>query len=262
MKKKLFILLAFVVSLFAKNDFGDMLASSIINIDENDKNIAYVIDLGFKIGESGLIVRWFDSEHASVAAKAVVVDIKEGKAKVAFEEFANVDNNTFPKAIISPRKGDEVLFRNFYDRGVIIAPNQELYDKVKGAYKNTVWVHPDLLASDLVIANRNRIQKNDIRKFCAAYDVGIVYIVNMNKGEAYDCQSFKVVKQDYITGRVEKKEQIFPFYSRFGSLEGGWLNAGLGSKPNYYIYYDQMLETKDTEQDDGLFSIILQYLPN
>jgi len=260
--KKLALMLTLAAALFAKNDFGDMSAAPILSVDPGDNNIVYTPDYGFKVGESGMVVRWFDKEHSSVAAKAIVVEVKDGKAKVAFEEFTNVDNEVFPKARIKPRKGDEILFRNFYDRGVIISPSQELYEKIKNSYKNTVWVHPDLLASDLVIANRNKIEKNDIRRFCSAYDVGIVYIVNMNRGEAYDCQSFKMIKQDYITGRVEKKDQIFPFFSRFGSIEGGWLNLGLGSKPNYYVYYDQMLDTKDTEQEDGLFSTILKYLPN
>lgn len=242
--------------------FGNKIAVPIVQMDADSEHYAYVPAFDLRVGESGEIIRWFDRSHSAIVARAAVIEVKEGKAKIAFERFKTLDQKAFPNPELTPRKNDEVIFRTFYDRAFLIAPNQELYQKIKDAYPEMTWQHPDLFASYLLDNGTHAPNTEDFRKICDAYSAGIIYIVNLNEGQARDCQTFGLLKKDYITGRVAVEDRMKPFFSRLGSIEQSWFNFIIGgvAVEDYYLYYDALLKGQIKDEDTTFFGRVYRYL--
>ncbi len=258
MRNILSILVLLISFLSADSEFGKVNALPIVEIDK-DKNEAYIYANDLKRGESGLIIRWFDSSHASIVASVAVVDIEGEFAKIAFSIFDALEQEAFPTPLLHPKVGDVVLIRRFYDRALAIAPNQEIYQQITSAYEDISWVHPDLFMAFLISEGKNAPTKGDFRRFCDFYSVGLIYLVNMNSGELLDCQTFVSLQKDYITGRVKDKDTIKPFFSRAGTLENNWMDFITTDVKNYYLYYDKLIKGDDLEGKKGLFGAIVEY---
>jgi len=257
MFKTLFVLIFFTFFAYAQ-DFGSMAAYPLVKIDEK-RNEAYLNTGNLKKGESGLIIRWFDNSHASIVASMVVVESKDNEAKIAFKVFDALEQDAFPVPLLSPKVNDEVIVRGFYNRALLIAPDQNIYQKVISEYKKMSWIHPDLFAAFLIQEGKNAPSKSDFRRFCDFYSVGLVYMVNMNKGQVVDCQTFTVLHEDYITGRVKDEDTVKPFFSRIGNIENAWLDFITDDVENYYSYYDSLMKSKDSDTEMGLFGTIINY---
>lgn len=262
--KRLFFIMFLVCAYFSlgfSTPFGNRLAVPIIEIDSQNPNLAYVPAFDLKVGESGEIIRWFDKEHSGIVARAAVIEVKDGRAKVAFEAYQGLNQDAFPIPLLTPQKNDEVIFRTFNDRAFLIAPNQEIYDKIQSAYPEVTWLHPDLFAAYLMDIGHLAPVKGDFRNICSQYSAGVVYIVNLNEGQALDCQTFSLIKKDYITGRVAPKDRMRPFYSRIGNANQDWftyLVSGI-SVNDYYLYYQALLKGEIEDSDATFFGKITRY---
>lgn len=255
MRKILFMMFFIYFNLFS-TDFGKMTPSA---IEEIDQHYAKIKNSGFKIGESGVILRWFDKEHSSIIARAIVEKVDEKYAYLRYEVFDSLSQSAMPMPKIAPKSGDEVLMRYFYKRALLIAPNFEIYQKITSLYKNVIWLHPDLMAAQLIESGNFAPKKSDFKRFCAQYSVGVIYFVNKTKGQLYDCHSFSLLKEDYITGVVKKSDTITPFYSRFDSLKSGWLNIFTQEVDDFYDYYEKLLEDKIKEDEKSLFNRVVEF---
>ncbi|MGP1449533.1 MAG: plasminogen-binding N-terminal domain-containing protein [Wolinella sp.] len=254
--RPIFALLFFVYTAVFASPFGNKIAVPILELDGN--GFAYVPAFDLRVGESGEIIRWLDRDHSVIIARAAVVELNNGRAKVAFERFDTLDQRAFPDPQFTPQKNDEVIFRAFYDRAFLIAPSQELYQKVQSAYPEVSWQHPDLFASHLLDKGNHAPNIKDFRDICNAYNAGIVYIVNLNEGQARDCQTFGLLKHDYITGRVAVEERMKPFFSRLGNVEQSWFSFIVGgvAVDDYYRYYDALLKGEIKDEDTSFFGRI------
>jgi len=256
MKKIFFTVLFTVYSLFA-SDFGDRAA---LPVQKVDGDRAYTQSYNFQVGESGYIIRWFDANHAAIVAATVVQKIDGDSAELVFKPYTGLKNSAFPTAELTPKVGDTVLIRSNYNRAVLIAPNQELYQQITDIYKNTIWIHPDIFASELVKNGTNRPNRKDFRNFCNAYAVGVVYFINGTKGELRDCNSFSLLNTDYITGLAPKNERMKPFFSRIGNIDAGWLEFLSSDTGDFYQYYNDLLSGKYVEADEE--GSIFDWLPD
>lgn len=252
--KKIFITIFLIFSIACSDDFGSRAAFPVKKVDGD---MLYTNKYDFKEGESGYVIRWFDSEHAAIVASVIVKEIKGDDTLFIFKPYRGLHNDAFPTAELSPRVGDEVFVRSNYKRALLISPNLELYQKLTTAYKDTNWIHPDLFASELVKSGTNRPTKKDFRNFCNAYAVGVVYFINGTKGEVRDCHTFTVLHTDYITGLAPKNERMRPFFSRIGDIEAGWLSFLNSDTGDFYQYYHDLLSRPDAPEDGGL----LDWLP-
>jgi hypothetical protein len=251
MIRALGLLFGLYLTLFANPNtpFGESFALPVI---KTDGQFVYMNAADLKVGESGTIIRWFDQNHAAIVAKAVVVEIKDGEAKLLYRAYDALKNDAFPIAILEPKRGDEIHMRSFNTRALLVAPDQEMYQKLTKQYDTIDWIHPDIFLSELVKDGTNKPDKDDFRDFCNAYSVGVVYFVNGTKGEARDCSSFTVLKSDYISGLVAQDKRMKPFYSRIGNVGAGWLsflNADVG---DFYAYYRNLLETKESDKEKSI----------
>ncbi|WDL74593.1 plasminogen-binding N-terminal domain-containing protein [Helicobacter winghamensis] len=244
--------------------FGNKLIVPIVELDEDFRHYAYVPAFDLKVGESGEIVRWFTKEHSAIVARAAVVEIKDNRAKIAFEPFEGLEQGAFPAPILYPKKNDEVIFRAFNDRAFLVAPSQEIYEKIKAVYPDVTWLHPDLLAAYLMDVGHTSPVKGDFRRVCTQYAAGIVYLVNLNEGQALDCQTFKPVKKDYITGRAPINERMLPFFSRIGSDNQAWFSYLINdvTTQDYYLYFDALLKGEIKDEDATFFGRVTRYFTN
>lgn len=261
LKLKLFICILFFSSIAFASPFGNKLIVPIIELDADSEHFAYVPAFDLKVGESGEIIRWFDKEHSGIVAMAAVVEVKDNRAKIAFEPFVGLEQSAFPTPLLKPQKNDEVVFRSFNDRAFLIAPTQDIYEKVRNAYPDVTWLHPDLFAAYLMDIGHTAPVKGDFRKICAQYATGVVYIVNLNEGQALDCQTFSLIKKDYITGRAPIEERMLPFFSRIGSTNQEWFFYLINDKrtQDYYIYFDALLKGEIKDEDATFFGRITNY---
>lgn len=254
--KRTFITIFLIFSTLFSGDFGDRVAFPVKKVEGD---LLYINRYDFKVGESGYVIRWFDSEHAAIVASVVVKENKGDDTVLTFKPYEGLKNDAFPVAKLSPRVGDEVLIRSNYKRALLIAPNLELYQKITASYSDTNWIHPDLFASELIKSGTNRPTKKDFRNFCTTYAVGIVYFVNGTRGEARDCHSFALLHTDYITGLAPKNERMKPFFSRIGNIEAGWLSFLNSDTGDFYQYYHSLLSHPDEPKEGGLLDWFLEF---
>ena len=259
--KILFLFLTLAFSILYASPFGNKLVVPITELDSNLENFAYTPAFDLKVGESGMIIRWLDNGRSVIVAQAAVIEISNNKAKIAFEPFAGLQQPAFPTPLLTPQKNDEVIFRSFNDRALLIAPSQEIYEKIKAVYPEVHWIHPDLLAAHLISEGHLAPVKGDFRKVCTQYATGIVYLVNLNEGLALDCQTFLPLKRDYISGRVAVEERMRPFFSRVGNQSQDWFSYLIGgvSVDDYYIYFDSLLKGEIKDEDATFFGKITKY---
>ncbi len=258
---KYYVFFCFFSTLLFSSPFGNKIIVPIVEMDKDSKHYAYVPAFDLRVGESGEIIRWFDREHSGIVAKAAVIEIQENLAKIAFEPFEGLEQSAFPTPILMPQKNDEVIFRSFNDRALLIAPTQDIYEKIKAVYPEITWLHPDLFAAYLMDVGHTAPVKGDFRKICAQYAVGIVYMVNLNEGQALDCQTFSVVKKDYITGRAPIEERMLPFFSRIGSNNQEWFSYLFNDvkTQDYYVYFDALVKGEIRDEDATFFGRITNY---
>lgn len=244
MALRVLALLFLALSLLKALPFGERLTLPILEISPQEKHVAYVPSFDLKVGESGEILRELSGAHSVVIARAQVVEIKEGRAKITLEKFGSLTQNYFPEPELAPQKEDKTRWRTFYDRALLIAPNQELYHQVHDSYPQLKWQHPDLFVSYLLEEKEHAPSHEDFRYICDAYNIGILYIIGTDKGEARDCQTFALLKRDPIAKNIPKKEQIRPFFSRLGDIEQNWFDGIFGGAEvkDYYLYYDELLK--------------------
>ncbi len=255
-----------IISVFFKifafaSPFGNKLIVPIVEMDEDSQHYAYVPAFDLKVGESGEIIRWFNKDRTGIVAKAAVIEIKDNKAKIAFESFKGFEQKAFPIPLLTPQKGDEVIFRAFNDRAFLIAPTQEIYEKINAAYPDVTWLHPDLFAAYLMDIGHTAPVKGDFRQICLQYATGVVYLVNLNEGQVLDCQTFSVLKKDYITGRAPIQERVLPFYSRIGDVNSNWFSYIINDvkTQDYYLYFDALLKGEIKDEDATFFGRITNY---
>ncbi|MFP4331969.1 MAG: plasminogen-binding N-terminal domain-containing protein [Campylobacterales bacterium] len=245
------LLFGLYLTLFANSSapFGEAFA---LPVSKKDGQFVYMNAADLKIGETGSIIRWFDTNHSAVVAKAVVVDIDDGEAKLLYRKYDALKNDAFPTAVLEPKRGDEVHMRSFNKRALLVAPDQEMYQKLTKTYDTIDWIHPDIFVSEIIKEGTIRPDRDDFRDFCSAYSVGVVYFVNGTKGEARDCSSFEILKSDYISGLVAKDKRMKPLYSRIGNIEAGWLSFLNNDIGDFYTYYRNLLETKEVDRKKSI----------
>ena len=149
----------------------------------------------------------------------------------------------------------------FNDRAFLIAPTQEIYEKINAAYPDVTWLHPDLFAAYLMDIGHTAPVKGDFRQICLQYATGVVYLVNLNEGQVLDCQTFSVLKKDYITGRAPIQERVLPFYSRIGDVNSNWFSYIINDvkTQDYYLYFDALLKGEIKDEDATFFGRITNY---
>ena len=237
---RLIIMLACLMSaLFA--GLHDRFESKILSFDKGNQTITFEAK-DLLVGESGWVVSSF-SDYSGIIAQAEVIECcEDGKAIANIKEFDTLRQVYLPNPTNDPKEGDIVVFRGVNHKAFLVAPNLELYDKIKEDYKEVNFVSSDLLLGYLFSYGGYDPTRLFFREACSAYGVGLVYIINENALDVLDCQSFKILdSKEMDTSEVE--DISVPFYSRIEEVNTGTLFSFLQSKKAkfYFAYYTNLL---------------------
>ena len=196
------------------------------------------------IGLSGFIVHKISKEH-SVILKNAVVESFNPQTKTATLKLSDYDalkNNSLPNGKWSVKVGDTAVLAFGYTRGLLVAPNEEIYHRISKSVQNIQWIHPDLFATILSFNSHPTPLREDFTKFSIVTSTGLIFIYLDKKVFTIDARSFKILA---ISDADLKQENIkLPFYTRVEKIETSWWRfwgEGLEEMKEYEPHYYELL---------------------
>jgi hypothetical protein len=190
------------------------------------------------IGSSGVVIHTFKSGVSTIVARADVTSKEGERATIKFEEFKQTEQEAFPKPGILPIIGDKVKLNYLYDRVLIVAPNYDVYKEVTEHFKDTQWIHPDIVAAYLAKEYRPNPDKEIFQKVCAINSASLIYFALSENGYFVDCNNFKTIKA--LKTEKIKKAQV-PFYTRITGIETTWVTWAGKEITDYDAYYRNLI---------------------
>jgi len=181
-----------------------MYAGMIANITGVNNDIIN-LNKNIKKGISGIVLCPYEKEEI-ICARCVSLGDKKAKLYI----YKDLQNKAFALPLVFPEKGNKVIFGKNYKRIMIIAPNQEVYLKLKEKYQNSFTIIPvDVFAAFLDEAPT----KKDFIKFARKMNIGL-FVFALDKIYFVDSESF----YDFLTQNYTFKPNLKfknPFYSSY-----------------------------------------------
>lgn len=233
--------------------FANVIKSPIVSINGDKTEVAIKIDK-VDIGMSGFIVKEIEKEHSVILKNVVVVDFKKDTniATLKISEFNSLKSDALPHGKWDIKIGDLVSLAFGYSRGILIAPNEEIYHKIT---KNTKlgWIHPDIFATILSFNGHPTPLRADFEKMSNAVSAGLILIFLNNKVFTLDAKSFKILAIADVN--IEQKSVNLPFYSRVLKIEANWFGEGSNELKDYEPHYYKLM-VEANPQNRILYEII------
>lgn len=229
MKKLLFILLI-NYTLFA-NSLPSPISTTITTVSTNSVQVAATIPKG----TSGIVIHNYGNNLSAITH----ILISNGDKQATIHPYTGLWHEKLPNIKSDVIKGDKVIFGNFYDNLLIIAPNEEVYRKTKESIKRS-FVHPDIYAMDLITHNETEISLNNLKSFAQRNQVGLVLIAIKDYIMVLDPMSSEYLHKFPLTTNVTKT--ISPFYARFEQISNGIF--GTESNQKFLNYYEGVNQIK------------------
>jgi len=233
--------------------FGAYIESKIVTVDGDKATISLP---KADVGVSGFVVRKLAPNHSMIIRSATVASFdKESKtATLKLAPYTLFRNNNLPSLKLKPKAGDIVILAYGYDRGLLIAPSEEIYYTLTRAMKNETFTHPDVFATLLSYHGHPTPLKEDFSEFCNNVTVGLVFFYLEQKLYTVDCQSFKIL--NIQNAPLEQKSKQLPFYSRVKKIEANWFGAGSSELEDYEPYYYELLYNYNKNNKTLITSIV------
>ncbi|XAK02972.1 plasminogen-binding N-terminal domain-containing protein [Campylobacter coli] len=190
-----------------------------------------------KLNSSGVVIQRFQTSK-SIIARASVIAKEKGLAKLKFSVFADLEQDALPLPNVVPQKGDEVVLNFLYDRGLVIAPDEQTYNQLVSSFPEIYFTHVDILGAQLIRSSSLAPKRSDFRKFCADNAVGILIFALEDKAKMVDCQDFSEL---YELAIAKPSSIQVPFYSRIGGYKSNFFDFNSQEVGNYYRYYDALI---------------------
>ncbi len=217
---------------------SSVLKSTILSVN-SEKNLATIEIDKIDVGMSGFVVHNLDKEHSSILMSAVVKSFSDGVATLELSEFNDLENSALPSAKWSIKKGDTAVLAFGYSRGLFIAPNAEIYNRITRSTKHMQWIHPDLFATLLSVNGHPTPLKEDFKEMSSSLYVGLVFIYLDSKVYTIDAKSLKILNT--LKAPLEQKSEMLPFYSRVEEIDANWFGEGSGKLEDYEPHYYELL---------------------
>jgi hypothetical protein len=181
------------------------------NIVRVDKNIV-TLDKTVTKGMSGVVLCPYQNKEI-ICAKAVAF---RNKAELLI--YDNLKNDAFALPVVTPKKGDKIIFAKNYNRILIIAPTQEEYIKIKSKYKNATVISSDNFAAMI----EELPKRSDFINFAKKLDIGRI-IFALDKIYEVDAYSFYVIKK-YGQVNAKYNKIFFTTYPAFDLKDKNIIN--------------------------------------
>lgn len=235
---RIFIMAMIVLqaSLFAAPNIFEKYETNILSIDGR---IGKIYDNeNIVIGSSGIVMHRFDNETNTIIARGVVVKKDGIHATIRFKIFDALEQKAFPLPGILPQKGDTIILNYLYDRSLIVAPNEAIFNEVTRHFKDIEWIHPDIMAAYLASERKPNPTREHFKKMCYQNSAGLIFVALDGGGYFADCVSFKVLKS-LKSGKVASYQ--VPFFNRVGKIDTMIWDIGSGAIKNYNYHYSRLL---------------------
>lgn len=229
------LIFLFLSSLFGKG-FFEPYTTTLQSITGNTATITDSNAL--VIGSSGIIVHKFDEEKSTIIARASVIEKSGDTAKVRFEVFDLLEQSAFPLPGILPQVGDTIMLNYLYDRALIVAPNQAVFEEITKHFDEVTWIHPDIVAAYLATEYKPNPGREEFRQMCRENSAGVIFFALNYNGYLADCQSFKVLKK-FESGSISQYQ--VPFYTRVRGIESAFWKMDSEQISDYNRHYEKLL---------------------
>ena len=206
MKKILLFIFIVNYSLFA-----DALPTSIKSSVKSTLNGIIQLSSSVPAGMSGIIMH--DYGNGLSAITHTTISLGNGKASV--EPYTAILHKNIPSIQTAVTVGDNVIFGNFYNNALIIAPNQTAYRQIKEKFKRT-WIHPDAFALDFMQEGETKISMEVLERFAKKNQVGLVLVVASDRLLIIDPISKKIIGGTALKTNPDSAKT--PFYARFKQI--------------------------------------------
>ncbi len=222
MRKLALTVLAVSLPLFA-DFFPPTIHTSITSVGEKSVSLSSALPVK---GMSGIVIHDYGNDLEAVTGR--VIQQPDGTATLKKEDVVHHDKLPTIKTAVAP--DDEVIGGYLYNNILLIAPDANTYARITSAYDKN-WIHPDLFALFLSNEGDALPTKENLAKFAAQYQVGLIYIVKKEKAVLLDPFSGAHVAQKPVENLP--KEAKYPFYMRLDGIDTGWFGSS-DKNGNYY----------------------------
>ena len=211
-------------------------------LEANEKQIVIADSAEFVVGASGVVNHKFDATHATIIARVDVVSKDGTKAVLNVQKFEMLSQGAFPDTGVKPAAGDEVTINYLYDRALIIAPNQNVFNEVTKNFNTITWIHPDIVAAYLAKLYRPNPDKKIFQQACYQNAASIIFVGIESKGYFVDCHNFNILQNVDLKN---SGETMLPFYSRINKqVDSSWLSWDSSKIGDYNAYYSNLILKK------------------
>ncbi|MGE4420017.1 MAG: plasminogen-binding N-terminal domain-containing protein [Sulfurimonas sp.] len=229
----------FLLFIIALELFGVVVKSPVVSINEAAAEVTIEIEK-IDVGVSGFIVHRINDTHSVILKNAIVksFDAKSKTAKVALSEFNALSNSALPTSKWSVKIGDMAVLAFGYTRGLLIAPNEEIYHRITKS-SNLQWIHPDIFATILSFNGHPTPLRSDFTEMSSSASVGLVFIYLDGRVYTLDAKSFKILT--ITDAKLEQKEPNLPFYTRVPEIDAAWWGEGSDELDEYEPHYYKLM---------------------
>jgi hypothetical protein len=222
--KKILLILLTTYALFA-----DALPSSITTTVKSIANGNIQLSSNVPAGRSGIIIHNYGNGLLAITHTA----ISQGNAQATIYPNEAIVHEKIPSIKTDVVAGDKVIFGNFYNNALVIAPNQVAYEQITHKFNRT-WIHPDAFALDFMKEGKTTLTMDSLYHFAHKHQVGLVLVVTSDKLLVIDPLSKKVIGSTAL--RTNPNTAMSPFYARFKPMNVSLFEFGDKTYPPYFQF--------------------------
>jgi len=218
--------------------YANLIKTPLLAVDGEEGTISLE---GISVGMSGFVVHQLSADHSIIVNSVEVIEVDKttNQATLQLSKFTMFKNNNLPSLKYTAQKGDEVILAFGYNRGLLIAPNEQIYYTLKNAMRGEVLAHPDLFTAFLSTQGHPSPLKEDFTTFCNNLSIGLLFFYIEQNLYTVDCNSFAIL--DVQKAPLEEKKTQTPFYTRIKHIEANWFGEGSNEMKQYAPYYKKLL---------------------
>ncbi|CAA6798532.1 MAG: Unknown protein [uncultured Sulfurovum sp.] len=206
MKKILFFVLLTSYALFA-NSLPNSMSSTVKEVSNDTIQLSSNIPAGM----SGIIIHNYGNGLSAITHTAISL----GNGKASVEPYTAIIHKNIPAIQTTVAVADKVIFGNFYNNALLIAPNQRAYQKITQKFKRT-WIHPDAFALNFMQKNETSLSLDILHDFAKNNQIGLVLVVTQDRLLIIDPISKVVIGNAALPANLGAP--MTPFYARFEQM--------------------------------------------
>ena len=223
--KKILLILLTTYSLFA-----DALPTTTSTTVKSLSNGNIQLNTNVPAGMSGIIMHNYGNGLSAITHSTI--SLGNGQATVQSNEA--IEHKNIPSIKTDVAVGDKVIFGNFYNNALVIAPNQVAYKQITQKFSRT-WIHPDAFALDFMKEGETSLTMNSLNHFAKKNQIGLVLVVASNKLLIIDPISKRIIGSTGL--KTNPNSALSPFYARFNQMNVSVFDF---SNKQYTPYFQSM----------------------